>query len=89
MRDFTRRFAQKEAELRSIYAGLYQDEKAYAYFCSMLERMYEERTEHLRKLDAQREKNPHWYQDQKMLGMQIYTQCFGGTLNEKFYIYFT
>ena len=35
----------------------------------------------LRKLDAQREKNPHWYQDQKMLGMQIYTQCFGGTLN--------
>ena len=47
----------------------------------MLERMYEERTEHLRKLDAQREKNPHWYQDQKMLGMQIYTQCFGGTLN--------
>ena len=81
MRDFTRRFAQKEAELRSIYAGLYRDEKAYAYFCSMLERMYEERTEHLRKLDAQREKNPHWYQDQKMLGMQIYTQCFGGTLN--------
>ena len=81
MRDFTRRFAQKEAELRSIYAGLYQDEKAYAYFCSMLERMYEERTEYLRKLDAQREKNPHWYQDQKMLGMQIYTQCFGGTLN--------
>ena len=81
MRDFTRRFAQKEAELRSIYAGLYQDEKAYAYFCSMLERMYEERTERLRKLDAQREKNPHWYQDQKMLGMQIYTQCFGGTLN--------
>ena len=81
MRDFPRRFAQKEAELRSIYAGLYQDEKAYAYFCSMLERMYEERTEYLRKLDAQREKNPHWYQDQKMLGMQIYTQCFGGTLN--------
>ena len=81
MRDFTRRFAQKEAELRSIYAGLYRDEKAYAYFCSMLERMYEERTERLRKLDAQREKNPHWYQDQKMLGMQIYTQCFGGTLN--------
>lgn len=81
MRDFTRRFAQKEAELRSIYAGLYRDEKAYAYFCSMLERMYEERTEYLRKLDAQREKNPHWYQDQKMLGMQIYTQCFGGTLN--------
>ena len=36
MRDFTRRFAQKEAELRSIYAGLYQDETAYAYFCSML-----------------------------------------------------
>ena len=81
MRDFTRRFAQKEAELRSIYLGLYHDENAYDYFCSMLERMYEGRKESLRKLDAQRENNPHWYKDQKMLGMQIYTQCFGGTLN--------
>ncbi len=81
MSDFTRRFAQKEAELRSIYLGLYHDEKAYDYFCSMLERMYEGRKESLRKLDAQREKNSHWYKDQKMLGMQIYTQCFGGTLN--------
>ena len=81
MSDFTRRFAQKEAELRSIYLGLYHDEKAYDYFCSMLERMYQGRQESLRKLDAQREKNPHWYKDQKMLGMQIYTQCFGGTLN--------
>ncbi len=81
MSDFTRRFAQKEAELRSIYLGLYHDENAYDYFCSMLERMYEGRKESLHKLDAQREENPHWYKNQKMLGMQIYTQCFGGTLN--------
>ncbi len=81
MSDFTRRFTQKERELRSIYLGLYHDEKAYDYFCSMLERMYQGRKESLRKLDVQRENNPHWYKDQKMLGMQIYTQCFGGTLN--------
>src|SRR5699024_6499036 len=53
----------------------------YDYFCSMLERMYGQRSKALRALDAERERNPHWYKDQNMLGMQLYTQCFGGTLN--------
>lgn len=81
MHDFTRRFDKLKAELRSLYLELYRDERAYAYFCTMLERMYRERGDSLRMLDARREQNPGWYKDQKMLGMQIYTQCFGGTLN--------
>ena len=80
MTDFNRRFAKLERELRSLYLGLYHDEQAYAYFCSMLKKQYAQRKESLRQLDARREENPGWYKDQKMLGMQIYTQCFGGNL---------
>ena len=80
MADFNRRFAKLERELRSLYLGLYHDEQAYAYFCSMLKKQYAQRKESLRQLDARREENPGWYKDQKMLGMQIYTQCFGGNL---------
>lgn len=81
MSDYQQRFARHEAELRAIYLELYHDEHAYDYFCSMLERMYGQRSKALRALDAERERNPHWYKDQNMLGMQLYTQCFGGTLN--------
>ena len=81
MSDYQQRFARHGAELRAIYLELYHDEHAFDYFCSMLERMYGQRSKALRALDAEREKNPHWYKDQKMLGMQLYTQCFGGTLN--------
>ena len=80
MADFNRRFAKLERELRSLYLGLYHDEQAYAYFCSMLKKQYAQRKESLRQLDARREENPGWYKNQKMLGMQIYTQCFGGNL---------
>lgn len=80
MTDFNRRFAKLERELHSLYLGLYHDQQAYAYFCSMLKKQYAQRKESLRQLDARREENPGWYKDQKMLGMQIYTQCFGGNL---------
>lgn len=80
MSTFNHRFALHESELRSIYMELYHDEGAFSYFCSMLKRMYESRKDSLRALDEQREQNPGWYKRQDMLGMQIYTQCFGGTL---------
>ncbi len=80
MEIFNARLAANEAELKQLYMELYHDEGAYNYFLSMLEKMYRDRKPRLRKLDAAREKNPLWYKDQKMLGMQFYTQCFGGNL---------
>lgn len=81
MTTFSTRFHKYEPELRSIYMDLYHDEKAYEYFCSVLRRMSRSRRLTLRILDQQREQNPGWHRSQDMLGMQIYTQCFGGTLN--------
>ena len=52
MSDYQQRFARHEAELRAIYLELYHDEHAYDYFCSMLERMYGQRSKALRALDA-------------------------------------
>ncbi|MCD7867702.1 MAG: alpha-amylase family protein [Clostridiales bacterium] len=67
-------------EMRSVYMGLYHDEEAFAYFCSMLRRMFQERKEALREIDGKRCENRFWYKDQGRLGMQFYTQCFAGTI---------
>lgn len=77
---FTSRMARHQAELKELYLQLYQDEKSFGDFCTMLETYYESRSQALKDLDMQREANPHWYKDQNILGMLAYTQCFGKTL---------
>ncbi|MDO4623091.1 MAG: alpha-amylase family glycosyl hydrolase [Eubacteriales bacterium] len=77
---FEQRLKAHEAELHQIYTELYHDENAYNYFCEMLKRMYSERRSCLKDIDKAREADPGWYKRQDRLGMQIYTQCFGGTL---------
>lgn len=77
---FTRRLETHLDELKWLYMELYNDQRAFAWFLSMLERMYTKRDISLRRLDRKREKNPNWYKDRSTLGMLMYTQCFGGTL---------
>lgn len=77
---FNARFRTCQDELRWLYMELYNDAQAYDYFVSMLKRMYRERSRELKDIDAVREVFPDWYKDRNVLGMQMYTQCFGGTL---------
>ncbi len=77
---FDERMQKYGPELRAIYEYLYHDEHACEYFCSMLKRMFLERKASLRRLDTVREKDPGWYKNQNLLGMQMYPKNFGGTL---------
>ena len=77
---FDSRLKAREDELRWLYMEMYQDAHAYEYFISMLQRMYKERRQELKDIDAGREVFPDWYRDKNTLGVLMYTQCFGGTL---------
>lgn len=79
--DFERRLRQHYDELKWLYYELYQNnEKAFNYFVSMLERMWEGRKEALREQDKAREENPHWYKRSNVLGMMLYVNAFAGNL---------
>ncbi|MBR0382863.1 MAG: alpha-amylase family protein [Eubacterium sp.] len=78
---FLRRFEQHYDELKWLYGEMYDnDEEAFNYFCTMLYQCFEERKPVLKKQDEAREKDPFWYRDKEMLGMQMYTNAFAGTL---------
>ncbi len=78
---FLRRFEQHYDELKWLYGEMYDnDEEAFNYFCTMLYQCFEERKPALKKQDEAREKDPFWYRDKEMLGMQMYTNAFAGTL---------
>ena len=80
-KEFLDRLARHEDELRWLYLELYKgDVQAYEYFVEMLCRMYEERSETLKKIDRQREKNPDWYKGHDLVGMLMYVGPFAGTL---------
>ena len=69
-------------ELKWLYMELYNDEAAFEFFMQMLEKNARERRPVLRKLDQKRKEDDHWYHSNKLLGMMLYVQNFGGTINE-------
>lgn len=80
-REFAERLEKRLDELKWLYAELYHnDENAFRYFLSMLERMYEARPEELKVLDREREQSAGWYRSNEVLGMMLYTNCFAGNL---------
>ena len=68
-------------ELKQLYMELYGDEKAFAFFAKMLDKNAAERRPSLRELDQVREGDTHWYHSNKLLGMMLYVQNFGGSVN--------
>ncbi len=75
------RLAQRMDELKWLYMELYHgDEAAFSYFTQMLRRMYADRKDALRRLDARRGKHPDWYRSEKMLGMMLYVDAFAKDL---------
>ena len=79
--EFRARLDKRLDELKWLYSELYHnDENAFQYFLSMLYRMYETRPEPMKQLDREREANPDWCKSNEVLGVMLYTNCFGGTL---------
>ena len=79
--EFKERLARHYDELKWLHAELYDnDEQAFDYFCSMLHEYYAARREVLKERDRRRLEDPEWYSGNDMLGMQMYTNCFAGTL---------
>ncbi|MBQ9198197.1 MAG: amylosucrase [Clostridia bacterium] len=80
--EFAARFARHEDELKWLYCELYHnDMQAYAYFCDMLYRAWQERPESLKTIDRAREAAPDWYKGHELVGMLMYVNAFAGTLN--------
>lgn len=68
-------------ELKWLYCELYQEDMAaFGYFVDMLRRSYAQRKSELRALDKKRLKDPSWYRSNRMLGMMLYVDAFGGDL---------
>ena len=68
-------------ELKQLYMDIYHDENAFNYFVTMLKKNYRERKASLRKSDITRSESTGWYHHSEMLGMMMYTECFGDDLN--------
>ncbi len=81
MTEFSERSRVYRDELHALYDALYHDEPAFRALESILAEQYAARRPALRALDRARMADPGWYKNQNMLGMQLYTQCFGGTLH--------
>ena len=79
-RCFAERMASVRDELKWLYMELYDDEHAFDYFCSMLQRMYEARKPALKNQDERRLADPSWFRRRDILGMQMYPGCFARTL---------
>ena len=77
---FRERLAEYYDELKWLYMEIYNDEKAFDYFVKMLKRSYGERKQTLKGVDARREGNPYMHHSNKMMGMMLYTENFGGDL---------
>ena len=78
---FRQRLSNHLDELRSLYMDIYHDENSFDYFVEMLKRNYHDRKVSLRRSDVKRAQSTGWYHHSEMLGMMMYTECFGGTLN--------
>ncbi len=78
---FNKRMARHYDEMKWLYCELYHnDQQAFDYFCSMLYEYYSARPPRLKKSDKEREAVPDWYKGNNMLGMLMYANAFGGTL---------
>ena len=71
---------EKLQELEWLYMELYHDRASLEWFLQMLERNRRERKDSLRRLDEERTGQGRWYQSNRLLGMMLYVQNFGGDL---------
>lgn len=79
--EFRRRIEKHFDEMKWLYAELYHnDQHAFEYFCNMLYSYYSERKPLLREWDDAKTTVDDWYKGNDIIGMMMYTENFGGTL---------
>ena len=79
--EFGGRLRERFDEMKWLHGELYHgDEEAFAAFCTMLRRCYDERSETLKARDRERIAHPDWYRGSDILGMLMYADNFAGTL---------
>ena len=79
--EFGRRLSERSDELKWLYMELYRGQTEHYYdLCRAMEGFYQERSEVLKESDRRREAAPAWYLENKLVGMMLYTENFGGNL---------
>ncbi len=77
---FQKRLEKHHDELRWLYMELYQNDDMFAELASQLYEFDKQRAKALKKMDAEREKEPDWYKKNDILGMMLYIDNFAGNI---------
>ena len=78
---FKERLKTRYDEMKWLYGELYNNnERAFDYFCTMLNEYYVNRPAFLKEWDEMRLNVPDWYKGNDILGMLMYTNAFAGNL---------
>ena len=78
---FEARLSRHADELKWLFCELYNNNTdAFGRLLDMLRENYRNRSKSLKTLDAEREADPGWYKNNKLLGMCLYVKPFAGNL---------
>ena len=80
-REFNERLNSRYDELKWLYMELYDNMDSLNDLKNNLRNIYFYRDNDLKKIDREREKNPNWYKDNKLVGMTVYADLFSNDLN--------
>ena len=78
---FDLRLKKHHDELRWLYMELYDNGSMFFELIEYLRKFYEERSESLKAIDRKKEADADWYRRNDLLGMMLYIDNFGGTIN--------
>lgn len=81
LNEFELRLQKHHDELRWLYMELYNNGSMFYELVENLRAFYEERSTALKSIDRSREVDPDWYRRNDLLGMMLYIDNFGGTIN--------
>ncbi len=81
VQEFEMRLQMHHDELRWLYMELYNNGSMFYELVENLHRFYQERRDGLKEIDRKRECDPDWYRRNDLLGMMLYIDNFGGTIN--------
>lgn len=81
MHEFEQRLRRHHDELRWLYMELYDNGSMFYELVERLRSFYQERRDSLKTIDRSREADPNWYRRNDLLGMMLYIDNFGGTIN--------
>lgn len=79
--EFELRLKKHHDELRWLYMELYNNGSMFYELMESLRSFYEARSAALKAIDRKKEKDPGWYRRNDLLGMMLYIDNFGGTIN--------